>query len=88
MQFAKNVSAQKNVEWSKFVNDDLPNHDLPKSSSYFDVFSIFYTVKKTSNDNLPNDNLPNEVLTMLTSFSRCAMTDNTELNGRAKVCKR
>ena len=62
----------------KFVDDDLPNHDLPKTSSYFNVFSIFYTVKKMLNHDLPNYNLPkchfNDANVVLTMFP--AMTNN------------
>ena len=33
--------AEKNAEWSKFVADDLPNHNLPKNFFLVQRFAHF-----------------------------------------------
>ena len=45
LRFAENVSAKKML-MVQFADDKLPTHNLPKDTTFFGKFSIFYTVKK------------------------------------------
>ena len=58
VRFAENVCAKKFAKLFQFVDDNLPTHNLPKETTFFGKFSIFYTVKKMSNHNLPTYDLP------------------------------
>ena len=52
---------EKLSELFKFVTDKTLNDDSPKTSSYFDTFSLSYTVKKLQMCDVSKDDSPNDV---------------------------
>ena len=60
VRFAKNICAEKSAEPFQFADNNLPTHNLPKETTFFDIFILSAVKLKMLNHNLPSRDLPNE----------------------------